>query len=64
MKLLWTAEAWEDVKQVVSARDVSDARLFLALLEATRQRLANEGKLLSEPVDGLSGEKSRARRRA
>lgn len=42
------AEVWDDVKDTVTDKEISDARHFLALIEATRQRLANEGLLLSE----------------
>ena len=41
-------EIWDDVKDTVSRWDINQARRFLALIEATRQRLAKEGKLLSE----------------
>lgn len=42
------AELWNDVKETVSEREIVEARRYLALIEATRQRLANEGKLLSD----------------
>jgi len=42
-----TEEAWQDMAPLVSAVDIADARLFLALTEAARQRLAHEGTLLS-----------------
>jgi hypothetical protein len=41
-------ELWDDVKDTVSRREITEARRYLALIEATRQRLANEGKLLTE----------------
>ena len=44
---LSTEEAWSDVTGIVTQQDVDEARLFLALIEAARQRLAYEGKLLS-----------------
>lgn len=43
-----TAEMWDAVKHTVSPKEISDARLFLALEEATRQRLASEGLLMSD----------------
>ena len=43
-----TAEIWSDVELIVSQQDVDDARQFLALVEAARQRLEYEGKLLSD----------------
>lgn len=41
-------EVWEDIRDTVNRWEVNKARRFLALMEATRQRLAQEGKLLSE----------------
>jgi hypothetical protein len=41
-------EIWEDVKTTVSQKEIDDARQFLALIEATRQRLEAEGKMLSD----------------
>lgn len=41
-------EVWEDVKSTVTNKEISDARSFLILIEASRQRLAAEGKLLSD----------------
>lgn len=41
-----TEEVWKDIASTVTQAEVDDARLFLAKIEATRQRLANEGKLL------------------
>ncbi len=42
-----TEQAWNDLAGIVSQQDIDDARQFLALIEATRQRLEYEGKLLS-----------------
>ncbi len=41
-------EVWEDVKTTISQKDIDDARQYLALVAATKQRLAAEGKLLSD----------------
>lgn len=41
-------EIWEDVKATISQKEIDDARQFLALIEATRQRLMAEGKLLTD----------------
>lgn len=41
-------EVWQDVKHTVTRWEINQARRFLALVEATRQRLALEGKLLSD----------------
>ena len=41
-----TEDVWRDVAPTVTPAEVDDARLFLAKIEATRQRLAAEGKLL------------------
>ena len=41
-------EIWEDVKTTISQKEIDDARQFLALISATEQRLAAEGKLLSD----------------
>ncbi len=41
-------ELWNDVRDTVTRREINDARRYLALIEATRQRLANEGKLLTD----------------
>lgn len=46
--LITTDEMWETVKSTVTPKEISDARLFLSLIEAVRQRLATEGKLISE----------------
>lgn len=43
-----TEEVWEDIAPTVTQAEVDEARLFLAKIEATRQRLAAEGKLLPE----------------
>jgi len=39
---------WEDVKPLVSRVEIDQGRRFLALMEATRQRLASEGKMISD----------------
>lgn len=43
-----TEDVWKDVAPTVTQAEVDDARLFLAKIEATRQRLAQEGKLLPD----------------
>lgn len=50
---VWTtAELWDDVKSILSERDVRDAKLFLAKIAATRLRMEREGFLLApEEVD-------------
>lgn len=51
---LTTEEMWNAVKGTVSAKEISDARIFLALMEASRARLAAEGKLLSPEEAALA----------
>lgn len=43
-----TAEIWDSVKDTVTPKEVADVRLMLALLESTRQKLQQEGKLISD----------------
>jgi len=45
---LTVEELWNDIKPTITRHDVIIARRFLALMEATRQRLALEGYLLDE----------------
>jgi len=60
----WTTqEIWEEVKVTVTEKEIDDAKHFLAKLEASRQRMAGEGLLVSaedaraalESVDGGAG---------
>jgi hypothetical protein len=46
-----TEDVWKDVAPTVTEMEVADARLFLAKIEATRQRLEKEGKML--PAEDL-----------
>lgn len=46
--VLTTEEMWERIELTVTAAEVREARKFLALVEATRQRLTREGKLLDK----------------
>ena len=55
---LTTHELWERVKERVSAEEIAEARRFLALVEATRQRLAREGQLMS-PADAVARREKR-----
>ncbi|MCA8980225.1 MAG: peptidyl-prolyl cis-trans isomerase [Planctomycetes bacterium] len=48
---LETEDVWQDVAPTVTQAEVDDARLFLAKIEATRQRLEKEGKML--PAEDL-----------
>lgn len=41
-------EIWQDVKRFVNRHEIDQARRFLALTEATRQRLDSESQLISE----------------
>jgi hypothetical protein len=43
-----TQNIWDAVKDTVSEKEIEDAKLFLAKLEAARQRMAGEEFLLSE----------------
>lgn len=44
---VWTTqEIWEDIRDTLSEKDIEDARLFLAKVAATRQRMEGEGFLI------------------
>jgi hypothetical protein len=43
-----TDDLWEDVKDTVSEKEISDAKHFLAKLESARQRMAGEEFLLTD----------------
>ena len=46
---VWTTdELWEQVKDTVTEEEIREVRHFLGLMEATRQRLVNEKKMLSD----------------
>lgn len=48
---LTTEDVWKDVAATITQAEVDEARLFLAKIEATRQRLEAEGKML--PAEDL-----------
>ncbi len=58
----WTTEElWQDVKSVISERDVHDAKLFLAKIAASRNRMQREGFLLApEEVDAALDEAAKS----
>ena len=44
----WTTEElWEDVRSVMSDKDIADAKLYLAKIAATRHRMEREGFLIA-----------------
>jgi len=57
---LSTNELWTDIEAFVTAEEILEARRFLALIEATRQHLSSEGKLLTEEAAAARFEEIKA----
>lgn len=57
---LTTEQMWGIVGDTITEVEISDARQFLALIEATRQRLAAENKLMSDEAAAAKIEEIKA----